>query len=245
MTNSCDINLTPIFAFRTRMSDNESRHKNSVHPKQDSYVKNPLPHLFLDGVASLGKTSLLTSLVEQQFNCKFCDFAENIARYPEFKFKHSSPILANLYTIYHFKMLENEPPSIVDRSCLSDIWYTGVFGLSNNTVSVLELSNIFDSQIFRMLSKDFKTLFFTVNIEDKQAISDITNAMIKRKNNLDIMSDVYVRTQITVFNILKAKNIPNFHFWEKPMHIRMYSPEYVSMMEAAVKLVLDTVQPSL
>ena len=211
---------------------------NTVHGKQ-------FPHVYVDGLAAVGKTTLMRSLAAKQFNVLLLDFAENIERFPEFKHKHKNPILGILYSIFHFKNILTQPPSIVDRSPCSDIWYSGIFGLMSGAMSMVEISNIFESPLFRNLMKNFTTIFFSVDYEDKLAIDTIVKAMKDRNNKLDIVTEEYVRTQIAVFDLLRTKNIQNFFFWVKPIDMPIYSREYAEAQTTEVLNLLDCVQKRL
>ena len=85
--------------------------------------------LYIDGVSCVGKTTMLEQLNKSEgISISYNDLKERCQYiYNEFSDKHNCNILQSAYNLLNIHLRPKDNCCIVDRSPLSDLWYTIIF----------------------------------------------------------------------------------------------------------------------
>ena len=153
--------------------------------------------IYLDGIACVGKTSVLRLLHEDGYPVAIGDYFEDGNKYPVFANKAGISRIEVAYSLYCCVKINDH--TIHDRSPLSSLFYQLVFAVMNGNMSNKDIEDFCQQLPNEMWSYWGGRRYIILLDED---FSSVLTRMKRRGNGIDILSTNYVQAQKLIFSIV-------------------------------------------
>lgn len=173
-------------------------------------------HIFLDGTACLGKSSL----VSRMRSFVKSDLCERVKAHDIFRHKATNINLQILYTaVFPFRT----DAQVYDRSPITDIWYNFVADEMKGEEWFSKLQ-----QLPKKLLQQFPSVFIICS-EDQA--SQVVAKMKQRQNGLDILEETYVSAQNAVFSrVAKYLDMPLISVAALTLYSDRYTEKLIALL---------------
>ena len=157
--------------------------------------------IFLDGIACVGKTSVLRLLHEDGYPVAIGDYFEDSNKYPVFANKAGITRIEVAYSLYCCVKINDH--TIHDRSPLSSLFYQLIFAVMNGEMSNEDIEDFCQHLPNELWSSWGGKRYIILLDED---FSTVLMRMRRRGNGIDVLSINYVQAQKLTFSIV-AKHL--------------------------------------
>ena len=166
--------------------DTDEELKQTMNQLGMTYKRTESHHLYIDGVACVGKTELIRRLEEsQQIPSSYNDLSERSRYiYKGFLDKNNCTVSQSVFNLLNIYWEPKHECSIVDRSPLTDLWYSII-------LKVLHAMEEEESKHLVLCSTFKDYMDFVENVllwEGKKQLKSIWNNIFHNSSEMDIFS---------------------------------------------------------